>query len=94
MTDHANLQYWKLPKNLNRRTARWHTDLQEYDYEILCVPGKANTPPDALSQPPGADKGETDNKDVMVLPEDKFVAASTTTTLEGKIIVPPIYEIK
>ncbi len=34
LTDHANLQYWKAPKNLNRRTARWHADLQEYDYEI------------------------------------------------------------
>ena len=34
MTDHANLQYWKSPKNLNRRTARWQADLQEYDYEI------------------------------------------------------------
>ena len=27
MTDHANLQYWKSPKNLNRRTARWHANL-------------------------------------------------------------------
>ena len=94
MTDHANLQYWKSPKNLNRRTARWHVDLQEYDYEILYVPGKTNTPPDALSRPPGADKGETDNKDVTVLPESKFIAASTTVTPEGKIIVPPILEVK
>jgi hypothetical protein len=27
LTDHANLQYWKAPQNLNRRTARWHADL-------------------------------------------------------------------
>ena len=94
MTDHANLQYWKSPKNLNRRTARWHADLQEYDYEILYVPGKTNTPPDALSRPPGADKGETDNKDVTVLPENRFVSASATVTPEGKIIVPPILEVK
>ena len=94
MTDHANLQYWKSPKNLNRRTARWHADLQEYDYEILYVPGKTNTPPDALSRPPGADKGETDNKDITVLPEDKFITAAITTTPEGKIIVPPILEVK
>ena len=94
MTDHANLQYWKSPKNLNRQTARWHADLQEYDYEILYVPGKTNMPPDALSRPPGADKGETDNKDITVLPEDKFVVATTTTNHEGKIIVPPILEVK
>jgi reverse transcriptase-like protein len=27
LTDHANLQYWKAPKNLNRCTAQWHADL-------------------------------------------------------------------
>ena len=59
MTDHVNLQYWKSPRNLNRRTARWRTDLQEYDYEILYILGKTNIPPDALSRLPGADKGET-----------------------------------
>ena len=94
ITDHANLQYWKSPKNLNRWIARWHANLQEYDYEILYVPGKTNTPPDVLSRPPGADKGETDNKDVIVLPGDKFVTATIATTPEGKIIVPPILEVK
>jgi hypothetical protein len=47
----------------------------------------------ALSRPPGADKGETDNKDITILPPHKFVAASTTTP-EGKIIVPPILQVK
>ena len=94
MTDHANLQYWKSPKNLNRRTARWHTDLQEYAYEILYVPGKTNTPPDTHSCPPGANKGEANNKDVIVLLENKFTIATTTTNPEGKIIVPPILEVK
>jgi hypothetical protein len=27
MTNHANLQYWKSPKNLNCQTAWWHADL-------------------------------------------------------------------
>jgi hypothetical protein len=49
LTNHANLQYWKAPQNLNRRTARWHADLQEYNYEIQHVPGKTNIPADALS---------------------------------------------
>jgi hypothetical protein len=61
LTDHANLQYWKAPRNLNRRTARWHVDLQEYNYEIQHVPGKANIPADVLSQPSGVDQGEKDN---------------------------------
>ncbi len=49
LTDHTNLQYWKAPKNLNRRTARWHADLQEYNFEIHYIPGKTNTGPDILS---------------------------------------------
>jgi hypothetical protein len=49
LTNHANLQYWKAPRNLNQRTARWHADLQEYDYEIQHVPGKANILADILS---------------------------------------------
>ena len=48
-TNHANLQYWKSPRNLNQRTARWHADLQEYDFQLEYIPGKTNTIADALS---------------------------------------------
>ena len=78
MTDHANLQYWKSPKNLNRRTARWQADLQEYDYEIRHIPGKDNIPPDALSRPPGVDQGKNDNQQQVVIPPEKYKAAMTT----------------
>ena len=27
LSDHANLQYWKSPKNLNQHMTRWHADL-------------------------------------------------------------------
>jgi len=79
MTDHANLQYWKSPKNLNHRTARWHADLQEYNFDILYIPGKTNIPLDALSRLPGTDKGENDNKEVVVLPPEKFTIATAPT---------------
>ena len=92
MTDHANLQYWKSPRNLNRRTARWHADLQEYDYKILYIPGKTNIPPDALSRLPEADKGETNNQGVELLDPKQFVIA--TMAPEGKIHVPAITEVK
>ena len=72
LTDHANLQYWKSPRNLNRRTARWHADLQEYDYEIQHIPGKDNNAADALSRPTEVDQGEEDNKQVTILPPNKF----------------------
>ena len=78
MTDHANLQYWKSPKNLNRRTARWQADLQEYDYEIRHIPGKENVPPDALSCPPGVDQGKNDNRQQIVIPPEKYKVATIT----------------
>ena len=34
VTDHANLAYWKEPRDLNRRTARWHGFLQDYWFDI------------------------------------------------------------
>ena len=73
LTDHANLQYWKSPRNLNRRTARWHADLQEYDYEIQHIPGKTNVPADALSRPSDVDQGKEDNCDVVVIPPERFI---------------------
>jgi reverse transcriptase-like protein len=73
LTDHVNLQYWKALKNLNRHTARWHADLQEYNFVIHHIPGKANTGPDILSRPPIANQGKEDNRDIIVLPPEKFV---------------------
>src|SRR5260221_10855099 len=46
LTDHTNLQYWKAPQNLTRRMAQWHADLQEYNYILQYIPGKANIPLD------------------------------------------------
>jgi len=72
LTDHANLTYWKSPQNLNRRTARWHADLQEYDFEIKHIPGNTNIPADALSRPPGVDQGENDNQKITMIPPSRI----------------------
>ena len=61
LSDHDNLCYWKSPRNLNRRTARWHADLQEYDYLTQHISGKENIPADALSRPLGINQGKDDN---------------------------------
>jgi RNase H-like domain found in reverse transcriptase/Reverse transcriptase (RNA-dependent DNA polymerase) len=68
LTDHTNLTYWKAPRNLNRRMARWHVNLQEYDFEIVHIPGKTNTTADALSRPSNTDQGENDNQNITLIP--------------------------
>ncbi len=82
LTDHANLLYYKTPKKLNRRTARWHADLQEYDFVIKHVPGKINTPADELSRPPNADQGQDDNENQTLLKPELFIKRIITTPSE------------
>jgi RNase H-like domain found in reverse transcriptase/Reverse transcriptase (RNA-dependent DNA polymerase) len=48
-TDHANLLHWKSPRKLNQRTARWHGELQDYNFTLHHVPRKNHTAADALS---------------------------------------------
>ena len=73
LTDHANLTYWKTPQTINRRVARWFTELHDYNLVIKHVPGKIHAAADMLSRPPGVDKGEDDNTDITLLPEPIFV---------------------
>ena len=49
-TDHANLQYFKKPQKLNRRQARWLTELQEFHFTLHHIPGKSNSKADILSR--------------------------------------------
>ena len=90
-TDNANLQYWESPRNLNSWTARWHADLQEYDYILEYIPRKTNTAADALSWPPEKDHGEEDNKDITIIPPHW---APASETLEGWTIVPNVREVR
>jgi hypothetical protein len=49
VTDYANLTYWKSTQKLNQQTARWHSELQDYDFTIEHTAGKEHTAADALS---------------------------------------------
>jgi RNase H-like domain found in reverse transcriptase/Reverse transcriptase (RNA-dependent DNA polymerase)/Integrase zinc binding domain/Chromo (CHRromatin Organisation MOdifier) domain len=89
-TDHANLLHWKSPRKLNRRTARWHGELQDYNFTLHHVPGKNHTAADALSRPPGADTGKDDNQQMIMLPEPIFIRvfdADSDGSLEHTITV-------
>ena len=73
LTDHVNLLYWKIPRKVNRRVARWFMELQDYNLIIKHVPGKIHAAADMLSRPPGVDQGEDDNTDVILLPDRIFI---------------------
>jgi hypothetical protein len=74
-TDHANLLFWKNPGDHNRRVARWHTELMDYDFELVHIAGAKNGCADALSRHPDYNQGENDNKKLVVLPEGYFQKA-------------------
>src|SRR6202051_2496500 len=61
-TDHQNLQYFRQPQKVNRRQARWLTELAQYHFTLHHKPGNMHNKPDFLSRPPGLDKGEKDNE--------------------------------
>ena len=87
-TDHKNLTFWKSPQKLTGRTARWHEKLQDYNFKIIHVQGKTNTPADALSRPNGADITE-DDRELALIPESAFLNvfdADSDGSLEQHIV--------
>lgn len=73
-TDHQNLQYFKKPQKVNRRQARWFTELADYHFTIHHIPGNTNVRADALSRRADYAKGEDDNQNITLLPEHFFRA--------------------
>jgi hypothetical protein len=71
-TDHANLLFWKNPGEHNRRVARWHAELMEYNFQLVHLLGKKNGRADALSRRLDHDTGEEDNQQLVVLPPRLF----------------------
>jgi RNase H-like domain found in reverse transcriptase len=85
LTDHANLLHWKSPRKLNRRTAHWHGELQDYNFKLQHVPGKLHTVANALSRPPGADEGKEDNQQMTMIPEAVFIRLAGPNS-DGSIV--------
>ena len=73
-----SLTFWKNPKSVNRRVARWFAILQDYNLQIKHVPGKLHAAADMLSRPPSEDKGEKDNADLTLLPPQIFVRTTNS----------------
>ncbi|SJL15199.1 uncharacterized protein ARMOST_18685 [Armillaria ostoyae] len=81
-TDHQNLQYFRKPQKLNRRQARWVTELAEYHFILKHKPGTANVKADLLSRRSDHDQGEDDNGDITVLSPEHFRAMIMPTLSE------------
>ena len=90
LTDHANLTYWKNPKKVNRRVARWFATLQDYNLRIKHIPGKLHAAPDMLSCPPNVDKGEEDNQDLTLLPTRLFIHSTTEPAIKWEALMQTI----
>ena len=88
-TNHKNLTFWKSLKKLNGRMAQWHKHLQDYDFRIVHIVGKINTPANVLSRPPGADVVE-DSREMALLPSKLFLnifGADSDGSLKYQIVL-------
>jgi len=94
LTDHANLTFWKNPRKVNRRVARWFAMLQDYNLMIKHIPGKLHAAPDMLSRPPNADKGEEDNQNLTLLPKKMFAQLTMTPEAEWREIQRRVIQVQ
>ena len=76
-SDHKNLSYFRKPQRLNGRQARWYLTLQDYNFEIKHILGKANTKADILSRLPWYKNEIPEQKDVILLDNTRFTKKIT-----------------
>ncbi|CCO35818.1 hypothetical protein RSOLAG1IB_11044 [Rhizoctonia solani AG-1 IB] len=81
-TDHRNLEYWKESRTFNRRHARWHLLLANFNLRIMYRPGKQSGKPDALSR--RSDHADIPPDNQSMLPNSVF--ANLATVLPKKEI--------
>jgi hypothetical protein len=79
-TDHRNLEYWQESRTFNRRHARWHLLLANYNFRIHYRPGEQSGKPDALSR-------RLDHLDIalepqIMLPKEEFMSIATDPETE------------
>jgi len=104
LTDHKNLEYWKMKRDLNLRQARWGERLANYDFIIKYRPEKLAGKPDILSRESGNSPWEGDmkhrqNHGQVLLPEENFetlqvLQVNTTETMKLQIDKELLSEIR
>jgi transposase InsO family protein len=72
LTDHKNLEYFRVAQKLNRRQARWSLYLSRFDFTLQHRPGKSMGKPDALSRRADHGSGTNDNSNLTLLGPELF----------------------
>lgn len=89
-TDHKALEYYKSPRRMNQRQARWHLELSQYCFKISYKKGDINHLPDTLSRNPthtySTDELDAYNTATM-LPHEAFLKISQKDDKLSKEIV-------
>ncbi len=70
------------PQKLNRRQARWVTELAEYHFSLHHKPGASNKKADLLSRRADHEQGKEDNDEVIILKPEHFRALVMPTIEE------------
>jgi hypothetical protein len=81
LTDHQNLQYFKLPQKVNQRQAQWIQELVEFDFTLSHRTEVLNKKADSLSHRVDHDQGKNDNENIILLKPEYF--RSQEIVIEG-----------
>jgi hypothetical protein len=86
-TDHRNFKYWTKARNLNRRQARWHLTLAEYNFTLVYKSRSLMIVSDLMSQDPTKRVMDAeDNWGIVMLKPEHFqsVAAAHFASAEER----------
>jgi hypothetical protein len=84
ISDHRNLEYWRMAQNLTQRQARWSLYLSRFDFHLTHKPGTTNTQADLLSRiSTHLMTDADDNRDQIVLRPDHFASVAATSRSGG-----------
>jgi transposase InsO family protein len=72
LTDHKNLEYFRVAQKLNRRQARWSLYLSRFDFTLHHRSGNTMGKPDALSRRSDHGSGSNDNSNMTLLGPELF----------------------
>jgi hypothetical protein len=72
LTDHKNLEYFRVAQKLNRRQARWSLYLSRFDFTLQHKPGTRMGKSNALSRRADHGSGQNDNNNMTLLSPELF----------------------